>query len=117
RVHREARSLRARGARRGGLMSSADAKPLAVDDRIEQGLPPLAEARVIELPKVGGGGGGSGGGSGGGGGDGEAIAGVLDETDLRNSERFARQHRGTALYIPEWGKWCVWDGRRYRLDH
>lgn len=91
-------------------MNAADAKPLAVDERVERGLPPLAEARVIDLPSKR-----SGGGEGGGGG--ETIVAVLEKTDLRNGERFAQQHRGEALYIPEWGKWCVWDGRRYRLDH
>jgi putative DNA primase/helicase len=38
-------------------------------------------------------------------------------TDMGNAARFARDHRGQALYVPERGKWFLWDGRRWALDH
>jgi putative DNA primase/helicase len=37
-------------------------------------------------------------------------------TDLGNAERFARQHRENVRYCHLWGKWVVWDGRRWRTD-
>lgn len=37
-------------------------------------------------------------------------------TDMGNATRFAKDHRGQALYVPEQGKWFLWDGRRWALD-
>jgi putative DNA primase/helicase len=36
-------------------------------------------------------------------------------TDTANAERFARQHCGRVLFVPEWG-WLHYDGRRWQRD-
>lgn len=35
---------------------------------------------------------------------------------IGNGERFADQHRDRARYVPEWKRWIVWDGTRWRPD-
>lgn len=37
-------------------------------------------------------------------------------TDSGNAERFAEQHRETALYIGAWKQWLIWDGSRWKRD-
>ena len=37
-------------------------------------------------------------------------------TDLGNAKRFVARHRGTALYCEPFGKWSMWDARRWRED-
>lgn len=37
-------------------------------------------------------------------------------TDTANAERFARMHRGRALFVPEWHSWLVFDGTRWAKD-
>jgi putative DNA primase/helicase len=37
-------------------------------------------------------------------------------TDLGNAERFAEQHGSDVRYCHPWGKWLVWDGRRWAID-
>jgi putative DNA primase/helicase len=37
-------------------------------------------------------------------------------TDIANAARFVRKHHGTARYVGRWGRWLVWDGRRWQLD-
>ena len=37
-------------------------------------------------------------------------------TDSGNAERFADQHRDDVRYVYQWGKWLVWDSKRWRTD-
>jgi P4 family phage/plasmid primase-like protien len=37
-------------------------------------------------------------------------------TDLGNGLRFADRYKAQARYVPEWEKWIVWDGRRWKVD-
>ncbi len=37
-------------------------------------------------------------------------------TDCGNGERFAEQHGADVRYCHPWGKWLVWDGRRWPID-
>jgi putative DNA primase/helicase len=37
-------------------------------------------------------------------------------TDTANAERFARDHKGRALFVPQWNLWLVYDGRRWAKD-
>ncbi len=37
-------------------------------------------------------------------------------TDLGNAQRFADQHGHDFRYVFPWGKWLVWDGRRWKID-
>jgi putative DNA primase/helicase len=37
-------------------------------------------------------------------------------TDTGLAERFAFQHAETARYCHQWGKWLVWDGKRWKPD-
>ncbi len=37
-------------------------------------------------------------------------------TDMGNAERFARKHGKNARYCHAWGKWLVWDNRRWVID-
>jgi putative DNA primase/helicase len=37
-------------------------------------------------------------------------------TDVGNAERFADQHGADVRYCHPWGKWLVWDGRRWAID-
>lgn len=37
-------------------------------------------------------------------------------TDLGNAQRFAFLHGHTVRYVPEWGKWYIWDGTRWGED-
>lgn len=38
-------------------------------------------------------------------------------TDVGNAERMADHIRGKARYVAEWGRWIIWDGRRWRPDN
>ena len=56
----------------------------------------------------------------------EAIAGSIASysptpdaamrTDLGNSQRFARYGTGKAIYCGQWGKWLIWNSRRWQVD-
>jgi putative DNA primase/helicase len=37
-------------------------------------------------------------------------------TDLGNAERFAGRNGASVRYLPQRGRWLVWDGRRWALD-
>jgi putative DNA primase/helicase len=37
-------------------------------------------------------------------------------TDLANGRRFRAMHGADALYVTDWGRWIVWDDRRYAED-
>ncbi len=37
-------------------------------------------------------------------------------TDYGNAERFVSQHSSNVRFCHEWGKWLVWDGRRWAID-
>lgn len=37
-------------------------------------------------------------------------------TELGNSERMALQHGDKLRYVPKFGKWFLWDGRRWKAD-
>lgn len=37
-------------------------------------------------------------------------------TDNANATRFIDRNHSRVRFIPEWDKWCVWDGRRWKLD-
>jgi putative DNA primase/helicase len=37
-------------------------------------------------------------------------------TDWGNAQRFVRDHGGKVRYCYSWGKWLVWDGKRWRVD-
>ena len=37
-------------------------------------------------------------------------------TDLGNAERFCYIHGPNLRYVSQWGKWAVWDGRRWKID-
>jgi putative DNA primase/helicase len=54
--------------------------------------------------------------NGGTGGEAGPAMGPVHLTDMGNAERFARDHRGRALYCHPWGKWLVWTGSRWRVD-
>ena len=52
--------------------------------------------------------------------NGNSNAVVIDDprtltTDTQNSTRFARQHRGRACYVDQWG-WVAYDGARWQID-
>jgi putative DNA primase/helicase len=36
--------------------------------------------------------------------------------DVGNAERFIAQHHGMVRYIPEWGRWIVWEDMRWVVD-
>jgi len=38
-------------------------------------------------------------------------------TDLGNADRLIAKHGDRLRYVPRWGRWLVYDGRRWRLDH
>jgi phage/plasmid-associated DNA primase len=40
----------------------------------------------------------------------------IRETDLGNTRRLARRHGANMRYVPQWGKWQVYDGRCWRDD-
>ncbi|MHC4405412.1 MAG: DNA primase family protein [Planctomycetota bacterium] len=46
---------------------------------------------------------------------GEGAAG-FHLSDLGNAKRFARQHGENVRFCHPWGKWLVWDGKRWALD-
>jgi putative DNA primase/helicase len=37
-------------------------------------------------------------------------------TDVGNAERFAEQHGADVRYCHPWGKWLIWDNRRWGID-
>lgn len=37
-------------------------------------------------------------------------------TEMGNKERFIDQHKDRLRYVATWGKWLVWDGKRWVLD-
>ncbi|MGO9019175.1 MAG: phage/plasmid primase, P4 family [Syntrophobacteraceae bacterium] len=37
-------------------------------------------------------------------------------TDFGNAERFASQQSGEVRFCHTWGKWLIWDGRRWAID-
>ena len=37
-------------------------------------------------------------------------------TDYGNAQRLVRDHGHDLKYVPAWGKWLVWDGRRWAED-
>jgi putative DNA primase/helicase len=37
-------------------------------------------------------------------------------SDDRLAEEFTREYRGRALYCAAWGRWLLWDGRRWAID-
>jgi P4 family phage/plasmid primase-like protien len=41
---------------------------------------------------------------------------AFNATDMGNGERLAALHGEDLRYVAAWGKWLVWDGRRYRPD-
>ena len=45
-----------------------------------------------------------------------AAAQIVRYTDLGNAKRVGARHRGTALYCEPFGKWSMWDARRWRED-
>ena len=45
-----------------------------------------------------------------------APAGPRPCTDLGNAERLIDRHGADLRYCKPWGKWLVWDGRRWKLD-
>jgi putative DNA primase/helicase len=38
-------------------------------------------------------------------------------TDLGNARRFIKRHGKSIRFIPEWGKWIVWNGSRWDIDN
>lgn len=42
--------------------------------------------------------------------------GAVHLTDSGNAERFAAQHGANVRFCHPWGKWLVWDGRRWKID-
>lgn len=42
--------------------------------------------------------------------------GAADATDLANARRLVRSYGTDIHHVPEWGRWVVWDGRRFRTD-
>jgi putative DNA primase/helicase len=47
---------------------------------------------------------------------GSATADNRHTTDVGNAERFSAQHGADVRYCHVWGKWLVWDGRRWAED-
>ncbi|MDQ3695453.1 MAG: phage/plasmid primase, P4 family [Chloroflexota bacterium] len=41
---------------------------------------------------------------------------TIHQTDLGNARRLIRQHGPDLRYCATWGKWLVWDGRRWPID-
>jgi len=39
------------------------------------------------------------------------------QTDIANSRRFVDKFAGQLLFIPPWGKWLSWDGKRWHDDN
>ncbi len=42
---------------------------------------------------------------------------IRRKTDLGNAERFCDQHGDDVRYCHPWGKWLIWDGRRWSIDN
>lgn len=47
-----------------------------------------------------------------------AMPGGNDErlTDLGNAKRFLREFGEDLYYLPDWGKWAIWDGKQWKQD-
>ena len=41
---------------------------------------------------------------------------TFNYTDLGNAERFVAQHGNDVRFVPDWGKWLVWDNKRWQVD-
>src|SRR5450759_1482632 len=37
-------------------------------------------------------------------------------TDLGNARRFVNRHAANVRFIPEWGKWIIWNKSRWEVD-
>lgn len=46
----------------------------------------------------------------------ESIAVPEQQTELANARRLVKRFRNQLLHVPAWGKWFVWDGRRWADD-
>lgn len=46
----------------------------------------------------------------------DARLALLSRTDLGNSIRLVERFRGDLRFCGAWGRWLVWDGRRYAVD-
>lgn len=44
------------------------------------------------------------------------VAPYFPLTDMGNGERFAAMHEGRVRFCPEWKKWLLWDGARWKRD-
>jgi len=40
----------------------------------------------------------------------------LPLTDVGNAKRVIAQHGEKLRYCPHWGKWLIWDGKRWAVD-
>jgi putative DNA primase/helicase len=40
----------------------------------------------------------------------------VPRTDMGNAERFAARHGAIVRYCNPWGRWLIWDGRRFAVD-
>jgi putative DNA primase/helicase len=38
-------------------------------------------------------------------------------TDLGNARRFVKKHGRDVRFVPEWGKWIVWNGFKWKIDN
>jgi P4 family phage/plasmid primase-like protien len=47
----------------------------------------------------------------------EELAGLYDRTDDGNALRLINSHRDRFRRVADMGKWFVWDGRRWAMDH
>src|SRR5262245_24548155 len=52
----------------------------------------------------------------GGGKDVPSLTSHEQRTELANARRFIAAHGDKLRYCPPWGKWLVWDGRRWQID-
>lgn len=39
------------------------------------------------------------------------------QTDHELARRFTKRFESQLRYVPQWGKWLIWDGRRWCIDH
>ena len=46
----------------------------------------------------------------------QPTGGILNTTDCGNAERFANLHGQDTRYVHTWGKWLIWDGKRWKED-
>lgn len=55
-------------------------------------------------------------GTGGGGGEREWVPPKIENTDTGNARRMVRRHGTELRHCLKWGKWFIWDGRRWKED-